>query len=220
MGNAMSLGLWDYVSLGISSGLVSAIITLGYTARKDKAEKERESSHGALEAAIALKRFAIECARTIEDGNAAISEANRDHDYSPLYEVKIPTFAFPESIVWKWFDKSLAAQLKVFPLAVSAASRHIGVSYQWAVDAFDVMTEKLVETAKLGQKAWELAVATREKYEFPPAILNECDNHCHEVFSTELAAYAAWQARRAEENQKMMLQAPQIPTSNPASRSA
>ncbi|MFM0428186.1 hypothetical protein PQQ75_04150 [Paraburkholderia aspalathi] len=128
----------------------------------------------ALDVALILEQYTRACVQMMEDGGEARSQAGYLHSYNPLKGIDMPSLTYPSSIVWKGLDRSLVAELRELPNAYEAARRRIYVASEYD-DPIDGMWNEEVEAARLGQRAWALAVKVRQRYELRPAENHERD---------------------------------------------
>lgn len=211
----MELGFWVYVKLLLSSAVVSSVINLGYNLWKDGRERKGERNVQAFDAALALERFTRACARMIDDASIACSEVERNQSYEALSHVRLPPFAYPETMAWKWLAPDIAARLRDFPVAWEASRRHLDVDSGFSDDPFGHAALNEVECARLGQRAWALAEYVRDRHGLPKAELVEHDSDIHKVMTTRLDMYekalALGDARNLKRCNELSSQASQPP---------
>jgi len=173
------------VSAVVSSAVISVIISQLFNMWKENREHKREAYVMALDAAETLERYSRACAQMIEDGRGARSEAGHRMEYGPLRGIDVPQPLYPGTIVWKGLDRSLVAELRELPNAYDAARRRIYVDAEHS-DPIDVMWDKELEAARLGQRAWALAVKVRDRYELRDAESHELDWDVHKVLASKI----------------------------------
>lgn len=160
------------VSAIVSSAVISAVVSQLFSLWKERREQKREAFMLALDAAQTLEQYTRACAQMIVEGRAARNHARYTQDYDPLNGIDLPQFSYPLTIIWKGLDRLLVAELREFPNAVDAARRRIYVQSEYE-DPIDGMWDEELEAARLGQRAWALAVKTRRQYEWPDAEKHE-----------------------------------------------
>ncbi|WP_124545888.1 hypothetical protein [Burkholderia cepacia] len=172
----MALETYDWLKIAASSAVIgsamSAIINGLFARGRDRHERDRESSLAALLAAEELEGYMRACAQMIYIDSEAQQEAALQGSYSPLDRVRLPAFSYPTEIQWKWLPKDVAAQLREFPNAHRETAQYIRNNAEFD-DPFGSCDEVTLSCAQLGEHAWMLSTAVRERWGFPAAQVHQ-----------------------------------------------
>ncbi|WP_155634426.1 hypothetical protein [Burkholderia stagnalis] len=162
---------WGPILLtGVTAALFNQGITWLKDSRRDKAVHRREQYNTALVLAVALERFAIDCASCVGDVRNELDELSRSglDSYGALTTTAIPLLEIPPGIDWRWIRPDLAsAALALSPqVEVSNGSiRFIG-----SVANPDDASEECVRQAGMrGLEAWCVAEKIRPAHGLPVA---------------------------------------------------
>jgi hypothetical protein len=151
---------------------MGAIINGLFARGKDRRERDRESLLAALLAVEELEGYVRTCVQMIYTDSEAQQEAVRRNSYDPLKPVRLPPFSYSTEIQWKWLPKNVAAQLREFPNAHQETVHYIRHSAEFG-DPIGTCDDIPLGCARLGEQAWKLAAAVRERWELPPAPVHQ-----------------------------------------------
>lgn len=169
-GGAMAIEWGPILLTGVTAALFNQGITWLKDSRRDKAAHQRERYYTALVLAVALERFAIDCASCVGDVRIELDELSRSglNSYDALTTGAIPLLEIPSGIDWRWIRPDLAsAALALSPqVEVSNGSiRFIG-----SVASPDDASEECIRQAGMrGLEAWCIAEKIRPAYGIPAA---------------------------------------------------
>lgn len=142
----------------------------------------REAVRTALDAAIALEKYARACGDRITEIEDALAESARTHSHDPLGAHPFPTFAFPPTLDWDCLRPEDETILKQIEVASDSSARHLkGLADQIWVDPEEHAIARQLECGKLGFGAWSVATVLRNNYSLPEAQLGEHDAYLLDI---------------------------------------
>ncbi|MFL9916853.1 hypothetical protein PQR75_15975 [Paraburkholderia fungorum] len=172
----MALDTYDWLKIAASSAVIGsamgAIINGLFARGKDRRERDRESFLAALLAVDELEGYVRSCVQVIYTDSEAQQEAVRRSSYAPLEPVRLPPFSYSAEIQWKWLPKDVAAQLREFPNAYRETVHYIRSSAEFG-DPIGTCDDITLGCARLGEQAWRLAAAVRERWGLPSAQVHQ-----------------------------------------------
>jgi hypothetical protein len=152
--------------VGISS-VVSSVVAIGWSALKDAGARKRQRRDTALDVAVSLESYARSCRSMMHRAEWATEKAARTHSYDAIRDVKLPEFAFPEKIEWKWLKHKVTSELREFPAAIHAGREYLGSVREYS-DPAEICEAVAFECARAAKEALTLARATRRKHGAAP----------------------------------------------------
>ena len=161
----MALSWFDVISLVLGAGATSAVLTAGRDWWKESASSRKAARYAALRIAVALEKFALECAELIEDQeifDSSHGHAGKQHGNLPFFE------SYPLDIDWRVLKPDFASSALSVPIELISASRTIAFMWEIAPGESDTCT---AEAARCGLRMWDLAKKMRAHYQLPPVDL-------------------------------------------------
>jgi hypothetical protein len=150
----------------IGTGVVAAVLTQLFAWVKehsrDRKKLEIDRRYMALQVAVALERFSIDCAMRISDIDQSLDEFYQGGRVTPdVYG--IPSLVLPNSDDWRWISTELASEV----LSLSPHNQFSDGAIRFASDVID--SHSAAEEAQLqlglrGYDSWNLAQRVRANY--------------------------------------------------------
>jgi hypothetical protein len=163
---------WGLIYVALGSGLISGLVTqgVGWLIKRhdDERQLRRTSSFLAISIASSLEKFSIDCASVIHD------VAN--HDSSGGEIGKIPNLPplpkYPDDLDWTGLDRVLCS--RAFSLRHELDLSQNAIDFLFEIHGhLDEGDETSRQAAKIGLRAWQLAVDFRRKYDLPHFRIDE-----------------------------------------------
>lgn len=170
-----TVGVWQLATSALGAGVVAACVNHGLVWCKEKLALRSTCQHIALSAAVALERYAAECAYAINHTKQGVAEASMYDQRSPTNGAIMPDLALPDHTGWKCLDAGLAAQVLALPLQIRYSQQYIARTWELD-DPFAAASELVREAARRGNDAWSIAAKLRHRYDLPEAALG-LDEH-------------------------------------------
>ncbi|TGU74579.1 hypothetical protein E4633_03700 [Geomonas terrae] len=162
----IDLNGWPLLKLALTTGVITAIINQAINwvreYYKEKGVNTRCSRYSALRLAVILEGFAISCADDIAEMDMYRhfgGEVGRKSRKLPLLD------QFPADIDWRVLDPSLSTKVLSFHNDLALAQQVIGGTYD--IDPECGPDACLDQLGICGYRAWGIAEALRERYQFP-----------------------------------------------------
>lgn len=150
----------------LGTGVVAAVLTQLFTwvkeSNRDKRKLEIDRRYIALQVAVSLERFAIDCAMRISNIAQSLDDFYEGSRTAPdVYG--IPALALPNSDDWRWITTELASEI----LSLSPHIQFSEGAIRFASDVID--SHSAAEEAQLqlglrGYDSWSLAQRVRAHY--------------------------------------------------------
>lgn len=156
----------EILQLVLGTGFVTTAINqlAGWfiSARREKKEKHRNATYLALQIAVILEGFALECAEKLSSGNYELAMAPFSQP-----DLKLPELQnYPESNSWNLIDLPLANRILNFPNVIQLGHGEM-TGYWNEGDRDDRQYWMMGFLGKYGLIAWDIAVELRKKHNLP-----------------------------------------------------
>lgn len=156
-------GWLDVLKVVGPSSVISAAISIGWSAWRDAGQRKADRKDTALSVALSLEGYARSCRAMMHRADWASDQAMRTQSYQPISGVKLPDFSFPEKIDWKWLKHKVTSELREFPATLHSTREFLSSVWEYG-DPIEFCDEVEFECAKAAKQALELARITRLKH--------------------------------------------------------
>lgn len=147
---------------GLAAAVCSQAIVWWKEQSRDAEKAERERQFIALQLAIALERYAIECAMRISEIGQGIEDSYQTGSFASAIP-GMPNLELPNAIEWRWISTDLSSEV----LSLAPRIRFCEGSIRFTLDvagAHDGATECQRQLGLIGHEAWMLAGRVREQH--------------------------------------------------------
>lgn len=145
------------------TSFATAVFNQLFTSHRERKKLGRDAKYLAIRLAVILEQFAIECAERI----AAMEMYQSSKGGAGSLFGKLPELpAYPEEAKWEALDANLLARALTLKNELPLSDR--AIAFWEDIDRTSIPAECAQQCGKCGYMAWELAVAIRAKYGFPP----------------------------------------------------
>ncbi|MHA6896379.1 hypothetical protein ACQUJT_20200 [Ralstonia pseudosolanacearum] len=164
------------VKSAVSAGVIAALVNQGLAwvkeHRRDAKALKLRQQHAALALAVALERYALACANSVEAIRQGLADAERKQDLGRLVAA-VPELALPASADWQCLPAApLVARVLALPLEIHYVRDWVRGQRAEDDDAVAAVEGAIPQVGRLGRDAWDTAVALRRQQDLPDAELS------------------------------------------------
>lgn len=163
---------WELSPLGLmlGSGVVAGVITQVVVWLKEHAKEEQKAALDrqfvALQLAVTLERYAIECAMRISTIADVLNEFYEQRGaMRPI--PALPPLELPAATEWRWIAPHLASEVMSLNPQISFGNGSIQFAHD-IVDEVEAAEEARKQLRIVGYAAWTLGTRLRAEHEIPP----------------------------------------------------
>ena len=158
--------LVQMLGTGVVAGVISQLLIWWKEHSREEENAARDRRFIALQLAVTLERYAIECAMRI----SRISDI-LEHFYenaTPISEIPtLPSLELPTAADWRWIAPHLASEIMSLAPKIGFGTGSIQYIYN-IVDEHDAAEEAQRQLGLVGHAAWLLGVRLRAEHDIPP----------------------------------------------------
>jgi hypothetical protein len=160
---------WDVLTLAFSTGVVTAVLNnlLGWyrESKKERTTIIRDARYWAMQVAVILESFAMECANIIANNH----DYSHSEGHAGTAHLKLPPAPkYPSDGDWRTLDPALSARALSLPNELSLSDE--AIAFYWEIDPADqgaLLSICSAQAGKSGYRAWQLAADMRHRYGLP-----------------------------------------------------
>lgn len=150
---------------GLAAALFSQAVVWWKESARDQRNADRDQRFIALQLAVVLERYAIECAMRI-------GEIDQKLDESYIYGAQsaalpgMPPLELPNAVEWRWIDSAVTSDVLSLTPRIKFGEGSIAATFDfgnWHDGAEEIKRQLLL----IGRDAWDLACKVRAKYKLP-----------------------------------------------------
>lgn len=188
------------IGIAAGSSVLAAFVTQGLTMLRDRFTTRRDGTFSALYLAAQLESYASLSATYIgdnethdgSDGHAGTAHGNVP-DLSP----------YNQEIDWKALKIAVTDAALSFRVEVESTQAMITDAWDIVGDEDFVLPTVYEETARLGQKALQMATALRAKWKIPPVTYPNKNWNVRDHLAERLAHYVEQRRKTDESNREL-----------------
>lgn len=150
---------------GLAAALFSQALVWWKESSRDQRNADRDQRFVALQLAVVLERYAIECAMRI-------GEVDQKLDESYIYGGQLavlpgmPLLELPNAVEWRWIDSAVTSDVLSLAPRIKFSEGSIAATFD-ACDWHDGAEEIKKQLALIGRDVWNFACRVRTKYKLP-----------------------------------------------------
>lgn len=162
---------WEVSPLGLmlGSGLAAGLLTQGFVwwkeHRREREQSGRDRQFIALQLAVSLERYAIECGMRIDKIHRNLEDFYGSGHLSPSFP-GLPELKLPATAEWRWIAPDLASEVLSLAPRIAFAEGTVQAILD-LVDQHAAQEEAQLQLGSIGNAAWTLAEKLREKHNIP-----------------------------------------------------
>lgn len=163
----------------LGSGLAAALLSQAFIwwkeSRRERQTAERDRRFFALELAVVLERYSIECAMRVGVVNQHIDGFQIDEPCSDPFP-GMPPLELTDSGEWRWIDSALSSEVLSLAPRIKFSEGSIEATFNYC-DWLQGAEEVIAQLRAIGLEALTLASTIRKKYGLDPQMysMGECD---------------------------------------------
>lgn len=160
---------WVQILLtGVAAAIINQLLGWLKDSRREKAKVEVDKRYTALRLAVALERFAIQCADQIAVIDSEIRRASMGGVAPECHSIVFPSLRVPEVDDLRWISSDLASEILAVPPQIDFSKG--AIDWAWENDGPDDMAaEYQLQLALRGLESWDLAFKVRREHRIAPA---------------------------------------------------
>jgi hypothetical protein len=168
----MTMPAWVQILLtGVTAAIINQLLGWWKDSRREKAKVDVDKRYTALRLAVALERFAIQCAEQIATVESEVRRAHMNGVEPECHSIAFPSLHAPESSDLRWISTDLASEVLAVQPQINFSKGAIGWAYESGPPE-DMADEFQNQLARRGLQCWEIGIKVRLEYGIAPATFD------------------------------------------------
>ncbi|MCS0599574.1 hypothetical protein [Massilia agri] len=158
--------LGQIIASGVSAALFSQALTWLKEHRREEKNANRDRQFIALQLAVTLERYAIQCARQVSDISDSV-ELSYQTGWVTSNIPSLPKLTLPDAIEWRWIATGLTSEVLALAPRIDFGNGSIAFILD-ACGPHDGAEEAQRQCRAIGMEAWRIAQKVREVHGIAP----------------------------------------------------